>query len=142
MVDMVLEFHVKFDCPINQPLLCNALSELRSKLMNEEVAEHNRSMNCADLEGLADDLVDIIYIALGTAATYGIDIETAFTTVHAANMAKLGSDGKPIRRSDGKCLKPDGWLPPNHKPMLAKRLEFMERQAEYVNQLKGDISPS
>lgn len=38
--------------------------------------------------------------------------DEAFRRVHASNMSKLGSDGKPIRRSDGKIIKGPNYQPP------------------------------
>jgi predicted HAD superfamily Cof-like phosphohydrolase len=66
---------------------------------------------------IADALADIIYIACGTAVSYGIPLDRLFAEVHRSNMAKL-VDGKVIRRSDGKVQKPEGWAPPNVKSIL------------------------
>ena len=60
---------------------------------------------------------DIIYIACGTAVSYGIPLDKVFTEVHRSNMAKL-VDGKPLYREDGKVIKPSGWQPPNIKKIL------------------------
>lgn len=38
--------------------------------------------------------------------------EVAFDRVHASNMSKLGDDGKPVRREDGKVLKGPNYQPP------------------------------
>jgi predicted HAD superfamily Cof-like phosphohydrolase len=67
-----------------------------------------------DIVEIADALADIIYIACGTAVSYGIPLNRVFDEVHRSNMAKL-VDGKVIRRADGKILKPDGWTPPDTK---------------------------
>lgn len=91
--------------------------KLRMDLMLEEMKEYMESEEKNDLENLAKELADIIYIACGTAASYGIPLDRVFTEVHASNMAKL-VDGKPIRREDGKILKPEGWTPPDIKKIL------------------------
>ena len=44
-------------------------------------------------------------MAYGTAHVYGIDLDAVLDEVHASNMTKLGADGRPIRRADGKVLK-------------------------------------
>ena len=62
-------------------------------------------------------MADIIYIVCGTAASYGIPLNKVFDEVHRSNMAKL-VDGKPIRREDGKILKPEGWTAPDIKKVL------------------------
>jgi predicted HAD superfamily Cof-like phosphohydrolase len=38
-------------------------------------------------------------------------METAFIEVHLANMSKLGIDGKPVKREDGKVLKGPNYAP-------------------------------
>lgn len=61
---------------------------------------------------VADALADIVYVAYGTALTYGIDLDAVLQEVHRSNMSKLGPDGRPILREDGKVLKGPGYFPP------------------------------
>ena len=61
----------------------------------------------------ADALGDLTYVVYGMAAQYGIDIDACFKEVHASNMSKLGEDGKPIYRADGKVLKGKNSRKPN-----------------------------
>jgi predicted HAD superfamily Cof-like phosphohydrolase len=91
--------------------------ELRKKLLAEEYTEYVVAEYNNDLVEIADALADIIYIACGTAVSYGIPLDTIFAEVHRSNMSKL-VDGKVIRRSDGKVQKPEGWTPPNIKNIL------------------------
>ena len=49
------------------------------------------------------------------AHSFGIDIEECFREVHQSNMSKLGEDGKPIYREDGKVIKGPNYKPPNLK---------------------------
>ena len=91
--------------------------ELRKKLLAEEYTEYVVAEYNNDLVEIADALADIIYIACGTAVSYGIPLDRLFAEVHRSNMAKL-VDGKVIRRSDGKVQKPDGWTPPDVKNIL------------------------
>ena len=63
---------------------------------------------------------------LRVAETLGIDIVSVFNEVHASNMSKLGEDGRPIYREDGKVLKG-----PNYrKPDLTKFIEGREDVAK------------
>lgn len=91
--------------------------KLRMDLLLEEVKEYMESEDNEDLENLAKELADIIYIVCGTAASYGIPLDRVFDEVHRSNMAKL-VDGKVQRREDGKILKPEGWMPPDIKKIL------------------------
>ena len=90
---------------------------LRMKLLEEEFNEYLHGESKDDLENIAKELADIIYIVCGTAVSYGIPLDRVFEEVHRSNMAKL-VDGKPVRRDDGKILKPEGWTPPDIKKIL------------------------
>ena len=93
---------------------------LRMDLLMEEVKEYLEGEEKNDLENVAKELADIIYIVCGTAVSYGIPLDKVFDEVHRSNMDKLGPDGHPKRREDGKILKPDGWTPPDIKSLLFK----------------------
>lgn len=68
------------------------------------------------LVGQADALTDGQYFISGSFAEEGLKPTPFFNIVQGANMAKLGADGKPIiRESDGKIMKPEGWMPPEPK---------------------------
>ena len=90
---------------------------LRIRLLEEEFEEYLQGEGKDDLENIAKELADIIYIVCGTAVSYGIPLDRVFDEVHRSNMAKL-VDGKPVRRDDGKILKPEGWTPPDIKSIL------------------------
>ena len=91
--------------------------KLRVKLLREEFTEYLDGESFNDLVEVADAIADIIYIACGTAVSYGIPLDDVFAEVHRSNMAKL-VDGKVIRRPDGKVQKPEGWMPPDVKRIL------------------------
>ena len=66
--------------------------------------------------GQSDALIDGFYFLGGSFVEIGIRPQSLFNIVQDANMAKLGADGKPIiRESDGKIMKPEGWVPPEEK---------------------------
>lgn len=68
------------------------------------------------LVGQSDALVDGAYFMGGSFVEAGLMPQKMFDHVQSANMAKLGTDGKPIlRKSDGKIMKPEGWEE-NHAP--------------------------
>jgi hypothetical protein len=96
--------------------------KLRVKLLREEFREYLDGESFNDIVEVADALADIIYIACGTAVSYGIPLDRVFTEVHRSNMAKL-VDGKVIRREDGKIQKPEGWSAPDVEGVLKKSHE-------------------
>jgi len=118
----VKDFHIAFGQRVSEnPNLpgdyLGQERELRRKLLKEEFNEYNDAEINDDIVEIADALADIIYIACGTAVSYGIPLDKVFTEVHRSNMAKL-VDGKPLYREDGKVMKPSGWQPPNIKKIL------------------------
>jgi len=111
--DMVYEFHQAF-CPdqIDGPWEDSDM-ELRFKLIDEEVKEAKEAWNDELHDGfeaaVVKELVDVLYVTYGTLVYLGVDINEAFRRVHESNMSKLGKDGKPIRRADGKVLKGENY---------------------------------
>jgi len=117
----VRDFHQAFGQRIGEKPELPSIEErkLRIKLLDEEVFEYTDAEYADDLVEIADALADIIYIACGTAVSYGIPLDDVFAEVHRSNMAKL-VDGKVIRREDGKVQKPEGWTAPDIKSVLEK----------------------
>lgn len=119
----VKDFHIAFGQRVGQlPAFPEDINEreLRINLLEEEFKEYLDAEETLDIVGIADALADIIYIACGTAVSYGIPLDEVFAEVHRSNMAKL-VDGKPIYREDGKVMKPEGWKPPDIKKILEKK---------------------
>ena len=88
--------------------------QLRFDLMAEENEEYLEAARSNDLVEVADALGDMLYILCGTILEHGMQfkIEEVFNEIQRSNMSKLGSDGKPIYREDGKVMKgPDYFKP-------------------------------
>lgn len=68
------------------------------------------SGNLEPLKRRIPRVMDRLY---GAATVEGIDLDVAITAVHVANMSKLGPDGKPIMRNDGKVLKGPNFRAPD-----------------------------
>ena len=102
-------------------LLDPSESMLRYELGKEELIEYLEACNNDDLVEITDALADQLYILLGTMVAHGMQdiIEDVFDEVHRSNMSKLGEDGKPIYREDGKILKGPNFTPPNIEQFLA-----------------------
>lgn len=93
-------------------------AELRIDLINEEVEELMTAVDNDDIVEIADALTDILYVVYGTGHAYGIDLDDCFDEVHRSNMSKLGEDGKPLYREDGKVLKGPDYFAPNLEDVL------------------------
>lgn len=89
--------------------------ELRYRLMAEENSEYLQACEENSLVEIADALGDQLYILCGTILKHGMQhiIEDVFDEIQASNMSKLGEDGKPILREDGKILKGPGFFRPD-----------------------------
>ena len=56
-------------------------------------------------EDALKELADLVYVCYQYAENMGWFLDEALNRVHISNMSKLGEDGKPIYRDDGKVLK-------------------------------------
>lgn len=121
----VAEFHDAFGIEsANAPVV--SLPEqtvlLRHNLMKEENEEYLKAAQNKDLVEVADALGDMLYILCGTILSHGMQhkITEVFNEIQRSNMSKLGSDGKPIYRGDGKVLKGPNYFKPNIASILEK----------------------
>ena len=94
------------------------IQRLRLDLIEEELDELHYAIDNKDIVEIADALGDLLYVVYGAGHAFGIDLDECFKEIHASNMSKLGPDGKPIKREDGKVLKPDTFFPPDLKTIL------------------------
>jgi predicted HAD superfamily Cof-like phosphohydrolase len=92
--------------------------ELRIELIGEELNEFWDACDQKDIVAAADALADILYVTYGAAHAFGIDVDACFAEVQRSNMSKLGEDGKPIYREDGKVLKGPNYSEPDLKSVL------------------------
>ena len=116
-------FHEAFGIKIsNKPTLelSKDILKLRHSLMVEENNEYLKAVEERNLIEVADALGDMLYILCGTILTHGFQnlIEDIFDEIQLSNMSKLGDDGKPIYRNDGKVLKGPNYKKPNIKKFL------------------------
>ena len=93
---------------------------LRFKLMAEENQEYFEAAKNNDIVEVADALGDMLYILCGTIIEHGMQdkIEEIFDEIQKSNMSKLGEDGKPIYRNDGKVMKGPNYFKPNISEIL------------------------
>ena len=121
----VHQFHTAFNLNIKDTPTV-AISEdrkkLRFELMKEENEEYLEAAENNDLVEVADALGDMLYILCGTIIEHGMQdkIEEVFNEIQRSNMSKLGEDGSPIYREDGKVLKGPNYFKPDINSILNK----------------------
>ena len=121
----VKEFHEAFGLGIKHKPIAK-LSEnklkLRFDLMAEENEEYLEAAKEDDLVEVADALGDMLYILCGTILEHGMQhkIEEVFEEIQRSNMSKLGADGNPIYREDGKVMKGPNYFKPNILEIIKK----------------------
>jgi predicted HAD superfamily Cof-like phosphohydrolase len=71
-----------------------------------------RDMSVISKADLTKELADVMYVVLGAGNRLELPLEKVFMRTHQSNMSKLGSDGRPLYRSDGKVLKGPNYQPP------------------------------
>jgi len=124
-ISAVHQFHTAFGLGIQESPVADlgiAKNQLRYELMKEENEEYLEAANNNDLVEVADALGDMLYILCGTIIEHGMQhkIEEVFEEIQRSNMSKLGADGEPIYREDGKVLKGPGYFKPDIKGILEK----------------------
>ncbi|PZX94115.1 hypothetical protein DOS84_05685 [Flavobacterium aquariorum] len=122
-INAVKEFHTAFrighsETPIAS--LGEAKNILRYNLMKEENEEYLEATQNNDLVEIADALGDMMYILCGTIIEHGLQykIEEVFDEIQRSNMSKLGEDGNPIYREDGKVMKGPNYFKPDFSKLI------------------------
>lgn len=117
-------FHKTFGHPVaSEPTLIHRdRFFLRNDLMKEENEEYVEACDQENLVEVADALGDMLYILCGTILEHGMQhkIEEVFNEIQGSNMSKLGVDGNPVLRADGKILKGPGYYKPNISKIIYK----------------------
>lgn len=122
-IDAVKVFHTAFKIGHSESPIADLGDEkklLRFNLMKEENEEYFEAVQNNDLVEIADALGDMMYILCGTIIEHGLQhkIEEVFDEIQRSNMSKLGLDGKPIYREDGKVMKGPNYFRPDFSKIL------------------------
>jgi predicted HAD superfamily Cof-like phosphohydrolase len=96
---------------------CEALYQYM-KLLYTDQDELQKDAEQATRKEVLDGLCDVLVVAIGTALALGLDIEEAMERVHTSNMSKLGADGRPIYRKDGKIMKGPDYKEPDFDDLV------------------------
>lgn len=145
--ELVRQFHEVYGLPIllgSRPSADNERVHMRMGLVSEEYQELTEALygekageiisraieearaaddHTRDTVEVADALADLVYVIYGMALELGIDLDEVLREVQASNLSKLGEDGKPIYREDGKVLKGPGFFNPNIARVLGLESE-------------------
>ncbi len=123
-------FHAKFGLPMSTPpgprIVPEDLLQFRIKFLKEELKELEDAIAANDMVGVFDALLDLVYVAHGTAHIFGFPWHAGWDYVQAANMAKIRAEpnGSNSRRgSSWDVVKPPGWVGPEGD--LANLLEHL-----------------
>ncbi len=125
--DDVKQFHTKYDLlrPELPGLLSDDVYEFRAKFLEEEVREFRDAHEQRDLATAADSLIDLVYVACGTAVMMGLPWEAIWNAVQRANMQKVrAKNAAESKTGTGRghaqdVIKPPGWKAPNVGLILA-----------------------
>ena len=106
--EQAIEFRQAYDVP-------NTIEneQMQFNLIEEEFREFATSAQFDSNAETLKELADLVYVCFQYAENMEWDLLEALRRVHRSNMSKLGKDGKPLRRSDGKVLKGPNYQPPN-----------------------------
>lgn len=106
---------------------------LRYSLIKEELDEFDEAIKNNDIVEMADALVDILYVTYGALAAFGLPADKLFQEVHRSNMSKLGADGKPIYREDGKVMKGPNYTPPDLASIVRSHTEAKRILQKFID---------
>lgn len=119
----VSRFHTSFNIGIShKPIasLGHSKNMLRFNLMKEENEEYLSAAESDDIVKIADSLGDMLYVLCGTILEHGLQhkIEAIFDEIQRSNMSKLGANGQPVLRNDGKVIKGPDYSEPSLRSII------------------------
>lgn len=121
--DDIKNFHEKFHRSYDggPRKLDPAMQEFRTRFLKEELDEYKEAVRFGDLEKQFDALIDLVYVAVGTAYLSGFPFRKGWHRVHTANMAKVEATSaeQSTRGYAGDIIKPKGWKPPYLTDLIA-----------------------
>lgn len=138
----VLEFQTAFGVKVGkEPKMPTKKRRiLTQKMLEEEVKELSSSKN---ILSASDAICDILYVTFGIAQEYGVAdrLTMMFDEVHSSNMSKMGEDGKPIYREDGKVMKSDRYREPKLQAILERNWNVY-KESEALKEISKEVKSS
>ena len=120
----IAAFHQKYEIPrLAQPSLLPVEDMgYRISFLFEEMQELVTAFEEDNLEETFDALIDLTYVALGTAYMMGLPFGEGWARVHEANMKKVRAtdefDPRSKRGHKLDVVKPEGWESPDLKELV------------------------
>lgn len=104
-------------------------ADFQCTLIEEEFREFTEAhLKLGTYDGSDSDCLkeaaDLVYVVFQYCENMEWDLLEALNRVHKSNMSKLGDDGKPVRREDGKVLKSKNYKPPFLDDLFDTRFGF------------------
>lgn len=132
LIQQAVAFREGFEC---EQQFKPEVFELQQNLIKEEFAEVMEACENSKASGhgveaseaLLKELADLVFVCYQMAAYMQWDLDYAMRLVFESNMSKLGEDGRPIRREDGKVLKGPNYKPPCLTEIVTEFRSFHER---------------
>lgn len=147
-IDLVRRFHERFKQAINdEPHVDDdTLNTLRVNLLQEELNELDSALFHGDIIATLDALTDLQYVLDGAYLSLGFHRHknAALAEVHRSNMSKLGADGRPVYRADGKVTKGPSYSPPDLAAVMQHvpdDFEDEEPTPTYVRAANEHVAP-
>jgi len=120
MWDDIVAFHNKFElqqADFPTVILPDGLMAFRVQFLREELDEFIEAIDTNDTMKAFDALIDLVYVAMGTAYLCRFPWVSGWEVVQAANMTKIRAihADESKRGSQYDVIKPAGWVPPDHE---------------------------
>lgn len=125
--DYTREFRLRYGQPVRTtPTLDVEDRVLALDLIREEFKELVEASENNDFVEMVDAWGDLVWVIYSAAHAHGVDLDRVLAEIRSSNLSKLGEDGLPIYREDGKILKGPNFFPPN----ISGVLETLTEEAE------------
>lgn len=148
VMDQVLRFHEKMGQPIGDPRApdIRVETDFRLALIEEEYRELQIAVSGFKKDpeekgkflpfsspeeqnaAVADALGDLIYVIVGSAVAWGLDLGAVWNAIHESNMSKTPNP-------NGKTIKGEGWIPANIGAVLAESAKEFTDNPDYFGDL-------
>ena len=125
LVEQAKEFRSKYDCKDGVEH-----RGLQKSLIDEEWSEFHEAFHFKKSSEQLKELADLVYVCYQYAVSQGWDLATAMERVHQSNLSKLGNDGKPVFRADGKLMKGPNYRPPDLEDLIPEEDDFIPSELE------------